>query len=100
MTYLSEGAFSIDIYLSHVKLCWSIGIVLPLRVFFFFLDTQLLKLLSLHVKAEGIFRIAAENSQEEYVREQLNGGVVPEGIDVHCLAGLIKVYHCYFIKVD
>jgi hypothetical protein len=51
-------------------------------------------------KAEGIFRIAADNSQEEYVREQLNGGVVPEGIDVHCLAGLIKVYHCYFIKVD
>jgi hypothetical protein len=52
------------------------------------------------VKAEGIFRIAAENSQEEYVRDQLNGGVVPEGTDIHCLAGLIKVYYCYFIKVD
>ena len=36
------------------------------------------------MQAEGIFRINAENSQEEYVREQLNGRVVPEGIDVHC----------------
>ena len=42
------------------------------------------------IQAEGVFRIAAENSEEEYVREQLNGGVVPEGVDVHCLAGLIK----------
>ncbi|CAI0398324.1 unnamed protein product [Linum tenue] len=42
--------------------------------------------------AEGIFRINAENSQEEYVRDQLNGGVVPEGVDVHCLAGLIKAW--------
>ncbi|KAK6936236.1 Rho GTPase-activating protein domain [Dillenia turbinata] len=44
------------------------------------------------LQAEGIFRINAENSQEEYVREQLNRGVVPEGIDVHCLAGLIKAW--------
>ncbi|CAK7348652.1 unnamed protein product [Dovyalis caffra] len=44
------------------------------------------------LKAEGIFRINAENSQEEYVREQLNKGVVPRGIDVHCLAGLIKAW--------
>ncbi|XP_039059780.1 rho GTPase-activating protein 5-like isoform X2 [Hibiscus syriacus] len=44
------------------------------------------------LQAEGIFRINAENSQEEYVREQLNGGVVPEGVDVHCLAGLIKAW--------
>ncbi|PNT42192.1 hypothetical protein POPTR_004G201600v4 [Populus trichocarpa] len=44
------------------------------------------------LQAEGVFRIAAENSQEEYVREQLNGGVVPEGVDVHCLAGLIKAW--------
>lgn len=43
------------------------------------------------LKAEGIFRINAENSQEEFVRNQLNRGVVPQGIDVHCLAGLIKV---------
>ncbi|KAJ6950654.1 rho GTPase-activating protein [Populus alba x Populus x berolinensis] len=28
--------------------------------------------------------------RKEYVREQLNGGMVPEGVDVHCLAGLIK----------
>ncbi|KAK6926554.1 Rho GTPase-activating protein domain [Dillenia turbinata] len=44
------------------------------------------------LQAEGIFRINAENGQEEYVREQLNRGVVPEGIDVHCLAGLIKAW--------
>ena len=43
------------------------------------------------VQAEGVFRINADNSQEEYVRDQLNHGIVPDGIDVHCLAGLIKV---------
>ncbi|KAK6137045.1 hypothetical protein DH2020_029212 [Rehmannia glutinosa] len=45
-----------------------------------------------YLKAEGIFRINAENSQEENVRNQLNKGVVPHGIDVHCLAGLIKAW--------
>lgn len=44
------------------------------------------------LQAEGIFRINAENSQEEYVRDQLNRGVIPDGIDVHCLAGLIKAW--------
>ncbi|CAN4119211.1 unnamed protein product [Withania somnifera] len=44
------------------------------------------------LQAEGIFRINAENSEEEHVREQLNRGVVPDGIDVHCLAGLIKAW--------
>lgn len=44
------------------------------------------------LQAEGIFRINAENSQEEFVRDQLNRGVVPQGIDVHCLAGLIKAW--------
>nr|GMC79537.1 rho GTPase-activating protein 5-like [Ipomoea batatas]GMC88916.1 rho GTPase-activating protein 5-like [Ipomoea batatas] len=44
------------------------------------------------LQAEGIFRINAENGQEEYVREQLNSGVVPDNIDVHCLAGLIKAW--------
>lgn len=44
-----------------------------------------------NVQAEGIFRINAENSQEELVRDRLNRGIVPYGIDVHCLAGLIKV---------
>ncbi|KAK8663097.1 hypothetical protein V6N13_024978 [Hibiscus sabdariffa] len=43
-------------------------------------------------EAEGIFRINAENSHEEYVREQLNRGIIPDGIDVHCLAGLIKAW--------
>ncbi|WOG83742.1 hypothetical protein DCAR_0102920 [Daucus carota subsp. sativus] len=42
------------------------------------------------LKAEGIFRINPENSKEEHVRDQLNRGIVPEDIDVHCLAGLIK----------
>ncbi|KAJ6328846.1 hypothetical protein OIU77_010516 [Salix suchowensis] len=44
------------------------------------------------LKAEGIFRINAENSQEDYVRNQLNKGEVPRGIEVHCLAGLIKAW--------
>ncbi|CAH8337461.1 unnamed protein product [Eruca vesicaria subsp. sativa] len=44
------------------------------------------------LKAEGIFRINPENSQEEHVRDQLNRGIVPENIDVHCLAGLIKAW--------
>ncbi|KAI4355291.1 hypothetical protein L6164_004080 [Bauhinia variegata] len=44
------------------------------------------------LKAEGIFRINAENSQEEFVRDQLNRGLVPDGIDVHCLSGLIKAW--------
>ncbi|XP_047946821.1 rho GTPase-activating protein 5-like isoform X2 [Salvia hispanica] len=44
------------------------------------------------LQAEGIFRINAENSQEESVRKQLNKGVVPHGIDVHCLSGLIKAW--------
>ncbi|GER43417.1 Rho GTPase-activating protein [Striga asiatica] len=41
---------------------------------------------------EGIFRINPENGQEEHVREQLNNGVIPHNIDVHCLAGLIKAW--------
>ncbi|KAL4558819.1 hypothetical protein LXL04_037021 [Taraxacum kok-saghyz] len=44
------------------------------------------------LKAEGIFRINPENSQEERVRDQLNRGTVPENIEVHCLAGLIKAW--------
>ncbi|XP_006664074.2 rho GTPase-activating protein 2 [Oryza brachyantha] len=44
------------------------------------------------LKAEGIFRINPENDQEEHVRDQLNKGVVPEDIDVHCLASLIKAW--------
>lgn len=44
------------------------------------------------LQAEGVFRINAENSQEEYVRSQLNKGVVPREIDVYCLAGLIKAW--------
>ncbi|XP_047967452.1 rho GTPase-activating protein 5-like [Salvia hispanica] len=44
------------------------------------------------LESEGIFRINPENGQEEYVREQLNNGLIPDDIDVHCLAGLIKAW--------
>ncbi|KAE8693758.1 Rho GTPase-activating protein 3 [Hibiscus syriacus] len=44
------------------------------------------------LKAEGVFRINPENGQEERVRDQLNKGIVPDNIDVHCLAGLIKAW--------
>lgn len=44
------------------------------------------------LKAEGIFRINPENSKEGHVREHLNRGTVPDEIDVHCLAGLIKAW--------
>ncbi|KAL5721232.1 Rho GTPase-activating protein 1 [Ranunculus cassubicifolius] len=44
------------------------------------------------LQAEGIFRINADNSREEFVRDQLNTGVLPDGIDVHSLAGLIKAW--------
>ncbi|KAL3621699.1 Rho GTPase-activating protein 2 [Castilleja foliolosa] len=44
------------------------------------------------LKAEGIFRINPDNSKEEFVRDQLNRGIVPDNIDVHRLAGLIKAW--------
>ncbi|GAB4856377.1 hypothetical protein Ancab_014297 [Ancistrocladus abbreviatus] len=44
------------------------------------------------LEVEGIFRINPGNGQEEYVRDRLNKGVVPEDADVHCLAGLIKAW--------
>ncbi|EPS58335.1 hypothetical protein M569_16480, partial [Genlisea aurea] len=44
------------------------------------------------LQSEGIFRINPENGEEEYAREQLNQGLIPENIDVHCLAGLIKAW--------
>ncbi|XP_058748328.1 rho GTPase-activating protein 2-like [Vicia villosa] len=44
------------------------------------------------LKAEGIFCINPENSKEEHVKNQLNSGIVPDDIDVHCLAGLIKAW--------
>lgn len=47
-------------------------------------------------QAEGIFRINPENSHEEHVREQLNKGIVPPDIDIHALAGLIKVSDFHF----
>ncbi|KAG6417691.1 hypothetical protein SASPL_119880 [Salvia splendens] len=53
---------------------------------------QTLTVITICLQAEGIFRITAGNSQEEFVRDQLSRGVVPEGTDVHCLAGLIKAW--------
>ncbi|KAK8957414.1 hypothetical protein KSP39_PZI000867 [Platanthera zijinensis] len=44
------------------------------------------------LKEEGIFRINADNGQEMLAREQLNKGVVPHRVDLHCLAGLIKAW--------
>ncbi|XP_076913248.1 rho GTPase-activating protein 5-like [Bidens hawaiensis] len=44
------------------------------------------------LQAEGIFRINGDNGQDEQIREQLNRGEVPENIDVHSLAGLIKAW--------
>ncbi|KAL1550226.1 Rho GTPase-activating protein 2 [Salvia divinorum] len=44
------------------------------------------------LKAEGIFRINPDNSKEGHVREHLNKGIVPDEIDVHCLASLIKAW--------
>ncbi|KAF8046474.1 hypothetical protein N665_3662s0001, partial [Sinapis alba] len=44
------------------------------------------------LQVEGIFRINGENAQEEYIREELNKGVIPNNIDVHCLASLIKAW--------
>ncbi|KAL3839289.1 hypothetical protein ACJIZ3_023880 [Penstemon smallii] len=44
------------------------------------------------LQSEGVFRINPENGQEEYLREQLNNGLIPDNIDVHCLAGLIKAW--------
>ncbi|KAG4967502.1 rho GTPase-activating protein 5-like [Glycine soja] len=44
------------------------------------------------LQEEGIFRINADNSQEESVRDQLNRGLVPEDVDIHCLAGQIKAW--------
>ncbi|KAI3773647.1 hypothetical protein L1987_48177 [Smallanthus sonchifolius] len=42
------------------------------------------------LQAEGIFKVNGDNGQEEQIREQLNTGEVPEDIDVHNLACLIK----------
>lgn len=44
------------------------------------------------LQAEGIFRINPENSKEGHVREHLNRGIVPNEIDVHSLASLIKAW--------
>jgi Rho GTPase-activating protein 22/24/25 len=46
----------------------------------------------MNFQAEGIFCINLENGEEEHLKEQLNSGIVPIDIDVHCLAGLIKAW--------
>ncbi|GAA0145268.1 cytoskeletal protein [Lithospermum erythrorhizon] len=44
------------------------------------------------LQMEGIFRITGDNGQEKDIRNQMNTGIVPHGIDVHCIAGLIKAW--------
>ncbi|GJP44838.1 hypothetical protein CLOM_g4246 [Closterium sp. NIES-68] len=44
------------------------------------------------LQTEGIFRVAAQNDHEDWIREQVNMGLVPENIDVHAIAGLIKAW--------
>ncbi|XP_047316582.1 rho GTPase-activating protein 5-like [Impatiens glandulifera] len=44
------------------------------------------------LQTEGIFRINPENGEEEDVREELNRGIIPDDVDIHCLAGLIKAW--------
>jgi hypothetical protein len=43
------------------------------------------------LQTEGVFRIAAESAEEEYIRSMLNKGEEPPNTEVHVLAGLIKV---------
>ena len=76
-------------WMNNAKTCCALTFTSGWKLF---IITNCYAWLNLHMQAEGIFRINAENSQEEYVRDQLNRGLVPEGIDVHSLAGLIKVY--------
>jgi hypothetical protein len=73
---------------------WVCLLVSPVVLHLFSLELGsfvLIKYVSYTLRAEGIFRINAENSQEEFMRDQLNSGIIPDGIDAHCLAGLIKV---------
>ncbi|WOL00130.1 rho GTPase-activating protein 5-like [Canna indica] len=44
------------------------------------------------LQMEGIFRINAEDGKEVFIRDELNRGTVPHGVDLHCLAGLIKAW--------
>ena len=59
-------------------------------------ETMTLKFPALQFQAEGIFHINLENDQEEHVRDQLNKGVVPEDISVHCYIGFLFDFpsHC------
>ena len=77
--------------MNNAKTCCALTFTCGWNLFIITNSHAWLNFLNLHMQAEGIFRINGENSQEEYVRDQLNEGVIPEDIDVHCLAGLIKV---------
>lgn len=51
------------------------------------------------MQTEGVFRIAAESAEEEYIRSMLNKGEEPPNTEVHVLAGLIKVNkHSFFLE--
>lgn len=45
----------------------------------------------LSLQREGIFRVSGQVGDEGAVRRQLARGTIPENLDVHALAGLIKV---------
>ncbi|XP_066323480.1 nuclear transcription factor Y subunit C-2-like [Miscanthus floridulus] len=59
---------------------------------------EALKFPAFQFQVEGIIRINPENDQEEHARDQLNKGVVPEDIGVHCLASMIKARFMNFQK--
>lgn len=56
------------------------------------MDSSFSPIYFVFLQAEGIFRINPENSQEENLRVWLNRGIIPNNVDVHCLAGQIKAW--------
>ncbi|CAI5474248.1 unnamed protein product [Closterium sp. Yama58-4] len=56
------------------------------------LQLQALLYVKKGLQTEGIFRVAAENDHEDEIRDQVNMGLVPQSINVHALAGLIKAW--------
>ncbi|CAI5530181.1 unnamed protein product [Closterium sp. Naga37s-1] len=56
------------------------------------LQLQALLYVKKGLQTEGIFRVAAENDHEDQIRDQVNMGLVPQSINVHALAGLIKAW--------
>ena len=51
----------------------------------------------MRLQREGIFRVAAQNDHEDWIRVQVNQGEVPHDLDVYALAGLIKVRNALMV---